>query len=260
MDVVAIECDYTSTDDGTIHAVSRVVLIDYSGQVLFDTKVKLPEHLFPADSVVFSRTDERMSFYEAGLQVGKLIQNKVVAGYNVIGTLKSLRLYHAWQNCRDATKYYPYMTRNSNSDGTLGPSSPRPFEELTREFLHIEYSENIVDRAKHGLSLYASVKDVWDTKIAIGFQKAKEGNKQTPTNSLEPSDRELHDWKQDPSINTDEFIYSWNLPPPRRLLSENPWAYDEKDSELNLRNIFTARGDSTSSPNVDLFITSKFLA
>lgn len=112
--VVAMDCEMVGVGpDGRTDALARVSVVNYAGDVLYDTFVK------PGEPVKDYRTQwsgvraediddssNAVTTYDAQRVVGELLKDRIVVGHALKNDFRVLRLAHPWHLVRDTSDFY----------------------------------------------------------------------------------------------------------------------------------------------------------
>lgn len=112
--IVALDCEMVGVGPGgKTDALARVSVVNYSGDVLYDTFVK------PGETVTDYRTrwsgvrpedvDESSSavnLFEAQRIVGELLKGRTAVGHSLKNDFRVLKISHPWHRVRDTSDFY----------------------------------------------------------------------------------------------------------------------------------------------------------
>lgn len=112
--VVALDCEMVGVGpDGRTDALARVSVVNYAGDVLYDTFVK------PGEAVVDYRTrwsgvraedvsddSSAVDLYKAQEIVGGLLKGRIVVGHAIKNDFRVLKIAHPWNQIRDTSEFY----------------------------------------------------------------------------------------------------------------------------------------------------------
>lgn len=112
--VVALDCEMVGVGpEGRKDALARVSVVNYAGDVLYDTFVK------PGEAVTDYRTrwsgvraedvsDDScaVDLYEAQEVVGQLLKGRIVVGHAIKNDFRVLKIAHPWHRVRDTADFY----------------------------------------------------------------------------------------------------------------------------------------------------------
>jgi RNA exonuclease 4 len=96
-------------------ALARISLVDWNGESIFDTYVKVTQPIVDYRTFVSGITPEHLNredalpILEVRRIVGELIHDKIVVGHGLKNDFRALGLVHPWHLVRDSAKYLPFM-------------------------------------------------------------------------------------------------------------------------------------------------------
>lgn len=122
--VVALDCEMVGVGPaGKTDALARVSVVNYAGDVLYDTFVK------PGEAVTDYRTrwsgvraediDEDSSavdLYKAQEIVGELLKGRIVVGHSLKNDFKVLKIAHPWHQIRDTSEFYKRLWKRQHQN------------------------------------------------------------------------------------------------------------------------------------------------
>ncbi|EJK65984.1 hypothetical protein THAOC_13115 [Thalassiosira oceanica] len=184
---VAIDCEMVGVGiGGKKSALARASAVGWSGEVLFDTFVRVPERVTDFRTRVSgvrardinSRNDEAMDHEECRTAVGELLMGKKLVGHALKNDLAALMITHPREEIRDTARYKPFMRATGRSGGKL---RPRKLRDLVLENLGMKIqvegeSHCSIDDARASMELFKSVKGQWEKELAAK-SKTKRGTK-----------------------------------------------------------------------------------
>jgi RNA exonuclease 4 len=114
-------------------ALARISLVDWNGESIFDSYVKVTQPIVDYRTFVSGITpsdlgEDALPILEVRRIVGELIHDKIVIGHGLKNDFKALGLSHPWHLIRDSAKYQPFMK---------APSKNSPIKEYTAKKLKI---------------------------------------------------------------------------------------------------------------------------
>ena len=179
-DYVALDCEMVGVGPGGKRSVlARVSIVDYNGQCIFDTFVRVEEKVTDYRTFVSGIREKdlvsphAMDFGMCRQHVMNVLRNKVLVGHGLQNDLNVLHLTHPWYNIRDTSLYEPFMQQTTNpynnynyGDG-VSVLRPRRLRDLARVYLGVSIQQqgqehdSLVD-ARAAMLLYKEVQSEWD--------------------------------------------------------------------------------------------------
>lgn len=180
---VAMDCEMVGIgENGTASALARVSLVNWDGDVLLDTYVKVSEPVTDlranVSGISFCHIDgsssNTMNFDEVAAKVQGIISDKILVGHGLKNDLRVLNITHPWENIRDTAKYEPFMKKDGNNMWI-----PRKLKELTMEKFGFKIQEEgkphcSVEDAVAAMQLYQLVSKQWEKVIDYKIKKTRE--------------------------------------------------------------------------------------
>lgn len=163
---VALDCEMVGVGPLNISVLARVSIVNFEGEAIFDTCVKVEEKVTDYRTTVSGirspdlKSPNAMSYGECRSTVQKHIRGKILVGHGLSHDLQILNLYHPCHMIRDTSMYVPFMRQ-----GHDGYWRPRRLKDLTKLFLRriIQDGEHSsVEDAAAAISLYKLVRNDWD--------------------------------------------------------------------------------------------------
>lgn len=186
---VAIDCEMVGVgSDGKKSALARASVVNYEGEVLLDTFVRVPERVTDFRTHVSGvrpknihvTNDSAMDHDEVRNAVGNILLDKILVGHALKNDLSVLMLSHPKCDIRDTAKYKPFMRATGRSGGKL---RPRKLRDLVLEHLgqkiQVEGEAHCsVDDARASMELFKVVRNKWEKELlASGGKKKKKSSK-----------------------------------------------------------------------------------
>jgi RNA exonuclease 4 len=103
-------------------ALARISLVDYNGESIFDSHVRVTQPIVDYRTFVSGITpsdllgEDALPILEVRRIVGELIHEKIVVGHGLKNDFKALGLSHPWYLTRDSAKYQPFMKQSPNGE------------------------------------------------------------------------------------------------------------------------------------------------
>lgn len=162
---VAMDCEFVGVgSEGLQHALARVSLVNYNGQVLLDKYVRPRERIVDYRTAISGVKPEHMKaateFQVAQLEVANLLANRTVVGHGLVNDFKVLMLSHPRKMIRDTSKLRKFRSISCGKTPSL--------KRLAKEVLGVEIhagAHDSVDDARVAMLLYRSCKDEWENSL-----------------------------------------------------------------------------------------------
>jgi len=183
---IAIDCEMVGIGiDGKKSALARVSAVDYEGNILLDTHVRVPERVTdfrthvsgvrPKD--IAPMNTNAVDHESARTTVGKLLHNKILVGHALTNDLSALMLSHPRKDMRDTARYKPFMRPSGRSGGKLRPRKLRDlvYEQLGTKIQEEGKAHDSVDDARASMELFKVVRAKWEKELSasLGGKKRK---------------------------------------------------------------------------------------
>ena len=179
---VAMDCEMVGIgDNGTSSALARVTIVDWDGDILLDTYVRVTEPVTDlrtdVSGIQYSHIDGSSSdtkeFEEVSRKVREILSGKILVGHGLKNDLGVLNISHPWQDVRDTTKFEAYMKH----DG--GMRLPRKLKELAKEKIGVSIQKEgeshcSIEDAVAAMQLYRSVSKQWEKVMEYKIKKTQE--------------------------------------------------------------------------------------
>jgi RNA exonuclease 4 len=169
-------------ENGSLSALARVSIINWDGDILLDTYVKVSQPVTDLRSnisgIMKNHIDgslpKTMDFDEAVHSVQNIISGKILIGHGLKNDLRVLNISHPWQDIRDTTKYEPFMKKDANN-----LLIPRKLKDLSLEKLRVKIQEEgkphcSVSDAVAAMQLYHKASKQWEKVIEYKVKKTQE--------------------------------------------------------------------------------------
>lgn len=171
--VVALDCEMVGVGpDGKNNALARVSVVNYNGDVLYDTFVK------PGEKVTDYRTQwsgvreedvgpnsKAVDAYDVQKVVGELMRGRIVVGHAIKNDLRVLRIAHPWRDIRDTSDFYKKLWRKRGRRGGRPPA----LRVLVAQVLGVDsFQKNEHDScedARAALMLYKRNEKEWEDEL-----------------------------------------------------------------------------------------------
>jgi RNA exonuclease 4 len=173
---IALDCEMVGIgDSGKTSVLARVSLVDWHGNVVLDTFVKVPTRVTDFRTWVSGvqpkhLKKDAMDVEKCRETVAKLLQNKIVVGHALKNDFNALMLVH--HDVRDTSKYRPFQRYGGNK------WRPRKLRDLVRENLELPDfqadSHDSVTDARATMELFKLVRAEWERELELRkLQRAK---------------------------------------------------------------------------------------
>lgn len=188
---VALDCEMVGIGrEGKLSALARVSLTDWSGEVLLDTFVEVPDKVTDFRTFVSGvrakdirvGSGRAMELHACRKKVGMLLKDKILVGHALKNDFAALMLTHPKRDVRDTASFTPFMRTSGRGGGKL---RPRRLRDLAKEFLGLEIQKegeehSSVDDAKATMALYKVVRGRWEKEVeAVLAEKGRRSGKRT---------------------------------------------------------------------------------
>lgn len=162
---VAMDCEFVGVGvDGTQHALARVSVVNFHGEVLMDVHCKPRERITDYRTAISGVKPEHLhgaaDFVNVQKQVADLLAGRIVIGHGLYNDFRVLMLSHPRRFTRDTSKLRKFRTISRGKTPSL--------RRLCQEFLGVaihEGAHDSVDDARVAMLLYRSFKDEWENAL-----------------------------------------------------------------------------------------------
>lgn len=172
---------------GSYSRLARIALIDYDGNTLYDTMVRVEERVTDYRTFVSGITeaditsDRAVSFDVVQSTVRQLIHNKIVVGHGLKNDFKVLGLSHPWYDIRDTAKYEPFMKVPEQQDYNPNNATlvPKKLRILAKDKLGLDIQvegcpHSPVEDALAALELYKRHRLKWEKAMMYKMERTRE--------------------------------------------------------------------------------------
>lgn len=181
---VAIDCEMVGIGtSGAKSALARASAVDWDGNVLLDTFVRVQERVTDFRTFVSGvrpkdihvKNENAMSHTEVREVMEKLLLGKVLVGHALKNDLSVLMISHPRSDTRDTARYKPFMRPSGRAGGKM---RPRKLRDLVQENLGMEIQKkgmgghSSVEDARASMELFKSVRGRWEKEL-MGKVKGK---------------------------------------------------------------------------------------
>ena len=185
---LAIDCEMVGIGpSGYTSRLARVSIVNYDGEIVYDTHVKVDEPVTDYRTFVSGITAEDLmsesavTFDEAQSHVMSLIQDKILVGHGLKNDFKVLGITHPWYLTRDTAKYEPFCKVPGPNDynPTNAQFIPKKLKVLAKDKLGMIIQEEgkchcPVEDAVAALELYKKHSGKWEKVIEYKLSKTRE--------------------------------------------------------------------------------------
>ena len=184
---VALDAEMVGVGPGGYHSrLARVSLVNYDGETVFDTLVKVLEPVTDYRTFVSGITaedlasDSAISFIECQLQVSELIRDRIVVGHGLKNDFRVLGIHHPWHLVRDTAKYEPFMAPCHPFESPTGAClRSKKLKVLAKDKLDMVIqvegrAHSPVEDAVAALELYKKHRVKWEKAVEYKVNKTKE--------------------------------------------------------------------------------------
>ncbi len=172
---------------GSYSRLARIALIDWDGNILYDTMVRVEEKVTDYRTFVSGITEEditserAVSFDIARETVRRLVRDKIIVGHGLKNDFKALGLSHPWHDVRDTAKYEPFMKvpdpfadHNPNNAALL----PKKLRVLAKDKLGMDIQvegcpHSPVEDALAALELYKRHRVKWEKAMTYKMERTR---------------------------------------------------------------------------------------
>jgi RNA exonuclease 4 len=166
---VALDCEMVGVGpEGTRSALARVSMVDYKGEVVFDTFVKVYEKVTDYRTHISGirpgdlESPDALCPTEVYPLVYRLLQNKILIGHGLENDLKLLGVPVDRLKVRDTAWYPPFMRLGG------GCLCPRKLRDLSKDYLGLDIQgqqHDSVTDARTALCLFKLVEGEWERDV-----------------------------------------------------------------------------------------------
>jgi RNA exonuclease 4 len=185
---IAIDCEMVGIGtDGVKSALARASVVNWDGEVLLDTFVRVPERVTDFRTRVSGvrakdisvKNDDAIDHEECRLKVGELIMDKILVGHALKNDLSALMISHPRHDIRDTARYKPFMRATGRSGGKLRPRKLRDlvFEHLGMRIQVEGEAHCSIDDARASMELFKYARVRWEKELEKGSKGIKRGKK-----------------------------------------------------------------------------------
>lgn len=181
---VALDCEMVGIGVGGKHsALARVSIVDFDGNVVLDSFVKVPgrvtdfrTHVSGVRAKDIKTTAGAMDAKEIRTVVSKILKDKILVGHALRNDFQALMMDHPKEMVRDTARYTPLMRATGKHGGKL---KSRKLRDLVKENLNMDIqvegeAHDSTDDARAAMELYKHFRTSWEKEIE---KKSSSNNK-----------------------------------------------------------------------------------
>jgi len=184
---VAIDCEMVGIGtSGAKSALARASAVDWDGNILLDTFVRVPERVTDFRTFVSGvrpkdihvKNENAMNHSEVREAMEKLLIGKILVGHALKNDLSVLMISHPRSETRDTAKYKPLMRPSGRAGGKM---RPRKLRDLVAENVGMEIQKkgsgghDSVEDARASMELFKCVRVRWEKELAGKTKGGKGG-------------------------------------------------------------------------------------
>jgi len=187
---VALDCEMVGVGLGGHQSrLARVCVVNWDGDIVYDTRVRVEERVTDYRTFVSGITAEDLSaantvtFDEARAVVATLLRGQILVGHGLRNDLHVLALSHPWHATRDTARYEPFMRPVDPAAPGYGvplgvTHVPKKLRVLARDKLGMVIQEegqphSPVEDAVAALELYKKHRRKWEKAVEWKVQKTR---------------------------------------------------------------------------------------
>lgn len=185
---IAIDCEMVGIGiEGKKSALARVSAVDYDGNILLDTHVRVPERVTDFRTHVSGVRPKDIALTNTNAvdhatirtTVGQLLHNKILVGHALTNDLSVLMLSHPRKDMRDTARYKPFMRPSGRSGGKLRPRKLRDLvhEQLGTKIQEVGKAHDSVDDARASMELFKVVRAKWEKELSSSSSSGGGGSR-----------------------------------------------------------------------------------
>lgn len=179
---LALDCEMVGTGpNGDVSAVGKVCLVNWVGNVVLHTFVKVPERVTDFRTKISGikakdiASRDAMCLEDCRALVQHLLRGRILIGHALDNDLKALRIKHPLQGIRDSAIYPPFMRKTITENSNTPILRPRKLRDLAWDYLgkNIQVhgkAHSPIEDATAALELYKLFKSEWDSNIEWQMQ------------------------------------------------------------------------------------------
>ena len=161
-------------------ALARISLVDYHGEIIFDSHVRVTQPIVDYRTFVSGITasdlgDDALPILEVRRIVGELIHDKIVVGHGLKNDFKALGLSHPWHLVRDSAKYTPFMKPHPTIKGEFVPKKLKTlaFDKLGMVIQNDGEAHDPSEDAIAAMELYKKHRIKWEKVVQWKLERTR---------------------------------------------------------------------------------------
>lgn len=177
---VGLDCEMVGTGQyGETSALARVSIVNWDGDVIFDTFVKVEEEVTDYRTFVSgvreTDVESGIDFDECQERVKEILHGKTIVGHALKNDFYALNLTHPWHQIRDTARYDPFMKKSKTCEKLL----PKKLKVLAKDKLGMIIQEDgkehcSVEDATAAMELYKKARRKWEIAVEWKMNKTAE--------------------------------------------------------------------------------------
>ena len=183
--IVALDCEMVGVGkDGRENALARVSVVNFTGDVLLDSFVKVHEEVVdyrtkwsgirPED--VSPECATAIELFVAQKTVGEILKGRILVGHALRNDLKVLRLSHPARDIRDTSEYFKKLWRKQGRGNRIRPKLQYVVAEVLGVDVFQKGEHDSCEDARAALSLYKKYAKEWESEARKSKPKKAKGN------------------------------------------------------------------------------------
>jgi len=184
---IALDAEMVGIGPGGYESrLARVSLVNWDGEVVYDTMVQVVEKVTDYRTFVSGITEEDLlsedavTFDEAQTKVIELIEGKILIGHGLKNDFQVLGISLPWWSVRDTAKYEPFMKPADPAYSPTGSSlAPKKLKVLAKDKLGMIIQEegkphSPIEDAAAALELYRKHRGKWEKAMKYKMERTSE--------------------------------------------------------------------------------------
>eukprot|EP00565_Helicotheca_tamesis_P009250 CAMPEP_0185731438 /NCGR_PEP_ID=MMETSP1171-20130828/12934_1 /TAXON_ID=374046 /ORGANISM="Helicotheca tamensis, Strain CCMP826" /LENGTH=356 /DNA_ID=CAMNT_0028400707 /DNA_START=106 /DNA_END=1176 /DNA_ORIENTATION=- len=178
---VALDCEMVGVGPhGEQSALARVSIVNWDGDVIFDTFVKVDEPVTDYRTFVSgvreADIEYGMDFDECRERVKDILEDRIIVGHALKNDFHALDMTHPWHQIRDTARYEHFMKKSKTCPEML---LPKKLKVLAKDKLGMLIQEEgkehcSVEDATAAMELYKKARRKWELAVEWKMKKTAE--------------------------------------------------------------------------------------